>query len=626
MFIKSIVKTNKVTGERKEHFRLCESYRSGNTVRHLTIIHLGLLEELPEPDQRKALGRRIEQLIQQERNVLLFAPVPPDGIIERLAQKYYIAIKEKRRIDIAAGKDYHIVDVNSLENKQIREAGIEWLCLQAIEQLQIDAFLKNNEWDEEKIKLALTHITSRAAYPASELRTSQWITQNSAVCELTGYPEEKITKDRLYEISHRLYEMKDALEKHLSKRTNDLFDLNDSIILFDLTNTYYEGVMRNSKIARFGRSKEKRSDARLIVLAVVVNAEGFLKYSNIYEGNKTDSKTLEHMLEQMSANTSSIVRKPVVVLDAGIATEDNIKLLNKNGYDYMCVSRSGMKKYTVDTESKPIGIFDKKKQVITLQKVKVAGSTDNYLHVHSLAKELKETSMNSRFAERFEDGLKQIKEGLGKKSGVKKQTKVSERIGRLKAKYSSTHKYYDIQLESDKKGIVINITWVQKEIDKKEGMYLLRTNLNEKDEQTQWKIYNTIREVEYTFRVLKTDLDLRPIYHKTDAASMAHLHLGLLAYWVVNTIRYQLKQKGIKNEWQDIVRIMNTQKIVTTTMQNDRHETICIRQCSEPIENVQAIYQALKYKPKPFTRKKFVVPPAELQKSQSTDNDLSLTG
>ena len=627
MFIKSIVKTNKVTGERKEHFRLCESYRSGNTVKHLTIIHLGLLEELPEPEQKRLLGRRIEQLIQQEREGKpLFAPVPPEDIIEQLAQKFYFAIKERQRIDIASGKDYHIVDVNSLQNKNVREVGIEWLCLQAIEQLQITTFLRNNDWDEERIKLALTHIISRATYPASELRTSQWITQNSAICELTGYPANKITKDRLYWISHQLYEKKDALEKLLSIRTNDLFDLDDSIILFDLTNTYYEGVMRNSKIARFGRSKEKRSDARLVVLAVVVNTEGFLKYSNIYEGNKADSKTLQHMLEQMSTNTSSVARKPVVVLDAGIATEDNVKLLNKNGYDYMCVSRSGMGKYTVDPESNPIRIFDKKKQVITLQKVKVAGSTDNYLHVHSLAKERKETSMNSRFAERFEDGLKQIKESLGKKSGIKTQTKVSERIGRLKAKYPSTHKYYDINLEANEEDCVTDITWTQKDIEKKDGMYLLRTNLNEKDERTQWKIYNAIREVEYTFRVLKTDLDLRPIYHKTDAASMAHLHLGLLAYWVVNTIRYQLKQKGINNEWNDLVRIMSTQKLVTTTMQNNRNETVCIRKCSEPIEKVQQIYKALNYKPMPFTRKKSVVPPAEIKKSQSTDNDLSLTG
>ena len=137
-----------------------------------------------------------------------------------------------------------------------------------------------------------------------------------------------------------------------------------------------------------------------------------------------------------------------------------------------------------------------------------------------------------------------------------------------------------------------------------------------KDEKTCWDIYNTIREIESTFRVLKTDLDLRPIYHKTDAATVAHLHLGLLAYWVVNTVRHQLKAKGIHNEWRDIVRIMNSQKMITTTMENDCDQQITIRQCSEPTDEVMGIYNALGYKPRPFSRKKFVVPLAEIRKKE----------
>ncbi len=178
-------------------------------------------------------------------------------------------------------------------------------------------------------------------------------------------------------------------------------------------------------------------------------------------------------------------------------------------------------------------------------------------------------------------------------------------------------KRYDVDTQVNNKAIVTHITWKQKGVENKEGYYLLRTNLNEKDEQTQWTIYNTIREIEATFRVLKTDLDLRPVYHKTDAAAMAHLHLGLLAYWVVNTVRYQLKQKGINNQWSDIVRIMNTQKIVTTTMQNDYGQQIVIRQCSDPTEQVKEIYTALNYKHQPFTRKKSVVPLSESKKTQN---------
>ena len=619
MFLKVIFKTIKTTGERRKHYRLCESYRSDNTVRHLTILHLGSLEELPEIDQKKALATRIDELVKQSHTGKQNLFQPPDQLIELLAQKFFAAIKEKQRLDITVGKDYHRVDTDTVKNKNIKEIGSEWLCMQALEQLDITSFLTLKGWPPEHIQLALTHIVSRATYPASELRTSQWIKENSAVCELTGYPTEKITKDKLYDISKCLYKVKEDLEKHLSKCTNELFDLTDKIILYDLTNTYFEGSMRSSKKAKFGKSKEKRSDARLIVLAVVVNTEGFLKYSQIFEGNIADSKTLKQIICELSSRTSSTERHPIVVLDAGIATEDNLKLLKEHNFDYMCVSRSNMKKYSVDADSKPIEILDKKKQALTLQKITVEGNTDTWLRVHSQAKALKESGMNSRFSQRFEQGLSQIKESLDKKSGIKKQEKVWERIGRLKAKYQSIHKYYDIDTQANNKGAVTNIIWKQKPLEKKEGYYLLRTTLNQKDEQVQWTIYNTIREIETTFRTLKTDLNLSPVYHKTDEASMAHLHLGLLAYWVVNTIRHQLKQKNIRNEWRDIVRIMNTQKIVTTTMENDHNQQIIIRQCSEPTDQVNKIYTALKYKPQPFSRKKSVVPLPEMKKNETLE-------
>ena len=150
--------------------------------------------------------------------------------------------------------------------------------------------------------------------------------------------------------------------------------------------------------------------------------------------------------------------------------------------------------------------------------------------------------------------------------------------------------------ENDK---VIDLKWkIDYKTSKTKGQYLLRTNYGEYDEKLQWKIYNTIREIESTFRVLKTDLDLRPIYYKTQQAVMAHLHLGLLACWFVNTIRHQLKATGINKHWKEFVRVMNTQKFVTTSMANVQNQTIIIRQSSEPINEVKIIYKALNLKEK----------------------------
>ena len=619
MFIKPFFKHNKTTGERYTVFKLCESYRLNWGIHHRTIISFGRLEELKTVEQKKLLATRVEELIVNGGNSLSTSAV--DEQVEQLARHYFAEIKSKKRYDVKQGdEDWETVNMSTLKNKDAREIGAEWLCKQAFDQLGIGSFLRQSGWDEDKIALATTDIISRAVYPSSELKSVSYIKENSAISEITGIDKDKLTKDLLYGISHKLYKIKTPLEQYLSKRTNELFDLEDKIILYDLTNTYFEGRMTGSKIAKFGRSKEKRGDARIVVLAVVINREGFLKYSNIFEGNMADCKTLGSVIDAMSNQTSYSHRKPIVVIDAGIATDGNITMLKNKGYDYMCVSRSSLKEYHADTTATPVEIKDKKDQPIELLKVKTCGDNDQYLWVRSHAKALKEKSMNGLLSQRFEEGIQSIQEGIAKKGGTKKLIKVYERIGRLKQKYPSVHNYYDITIGDDGNGTAINISCRHKtgeDPDKQAGIYFLRTSLKENDEKTLWSIYNIIREIEYTFRVLKSDLDLRPIYHKTDSAAMAHLNLGMLAYWLVATIRYQLKQQGINSDWREIVRTMNTQKCVTTSLVNIKDETISIRQCTEPTKEVKKVYDLLKYKYAPFIRKKSVVPPAAILKSNS---------
>jgi len=194
--------------------------------------------------------------------------------------------------------------------------------------------------------------------------------------------------------------------------------------------------------------------------------------------------------------------------------------------------------------------------------------------------------------------LENIACSLTKKRGVKVESKVHQRVGRLMQKYPSIHKYYPIDYQIEERSIgkknpvieriVTSMTWTLKrdtDMDGGCGIYFLRTSLDDEN-RILWDSYNTIRDIEYTFRVLKTDLDMRPVFHKTDDSTMAHLHLAILAYWVVNTIRHQLKDAGIKHQWSEIVRIMNTQKAVTTTAQNKCDQMIQIRRCSEPNEKV----------------------------------------
>jgi hypothetical protein len=428
------------------------------------------------------------------------------------------------------------------------------------------------------------------------------------------------------------------LERFLSHRTNELFDIDDKIILYDLTNTYFEGAKRGSDLAKFGRSKEKRSDCKLVVLALVINQFGFIKYSAVLQGNVSDPATLDAMLKDLRSKTSGSAKTALVVIDAGIATEDNLAKIRSEGFHYLCVSRSRLKDYEMVSGSAPLTVEDNRKRKIQLQKVTPANASGEggayYLKVESEQKKKKELSMNDRFRDGYLNGLKSISASLSKKRGTKLEGKVHERVGRLMQKYPSIHKYYqiDYQIEERQTGkgkgkgkkkppqrIVTEMSWTlkpQANMDATCGVYFLRTSLDNQN-RIIWDSYNIIREIECTMRVLKTDLNMRPIFHQKDETTMAHLHLAILAYWVVNTIRYQLKEHGINHQWNETVRIMNTQKIVTTTAQNNCDQIIQIRRCSEPNQKVTQIYQALKYETTPFKKKKVVVHKSEHEKKEN---------
>jgi hypothetical protein len=263
-------------------------------------------------------------------------------------------------------------------------------------------------------------------------------------------------------------------------------------------------------------------------------------------------------------------------------------------------------------------------QTLQLQRVGNKKATDYYLKVSSPGKLLKEKGMKTQFETRFEAQLEKIAQSLGKKHGVKTTQKVNQRIGRALQKYPSVSKYYDIEVTEKETGTVQSLTWAKGEREAKEelGVYFLRTNMAIEQEANLWKTYNIIREIESTFRSLKTDLDLRPIYHKNDDATMAHLHLGLLAHWVVNTIRYQLKAKGINHDWTEIKRIASTQKLVTTQAKDQKDEPVEITKCSEPSLALKNLFELLKYKNYPFTKRKSVVHKMEIKKNEKQQNHL----
>jgi transposase len=591
----------------QSYFRLVESYRNeSDRVCHRTIVNLGFIDASITPEQLNAVSRRLTDMYQLKESLF----VNTDIVVEELVSKLWAEIKSNNKLDLKLYEpDNRNVSVDTLKHSDVREVGAEWICYNTWQELNIDKVLEENNFTEAEIKLAQTQIISRAIYPSSELAMSKLIAENSAITELTGFDVEKINKDRLYRGALKLSKVHQQIQDHLSIRTNELFDIQDKIMLYDLTNTYFEGEKRNSKLAKFGRSKEKRSDAKLVVLALVVNVYGFIKYSSIHEGNMSDSADLLKIISYLDKATST--QKPLVVIDAGVATEDNLQHLTNNGYNYLCVSRSKPKDIIYDS-NRLTTIYTKENGTeVRLKSIESCNLSGHLLEVYSKKKELKEAAMQTQFMVRYEMELEKIKHSLTKKSGVKTIAKVHERIGRAKQKYPSIHHLFEIQTTEEGKNIT-SISWSRKEgmeptTPVELGKYFLRTNLNFTEEAVVWEAYNTIREIESTFRQLKTNLDLRPIYHKKDESTIAHLNLGLLAYWIVNTIRQKLKRQGFTKDWNEIKRIASTQKVITTTGINTAGKEIKVRKCSEPNQSLKNLQHLLQIKPRPFTKIKSVV-------------------
>ena len=621
MHFMSALRYNPKTQRDDWYYRIKESFRDlTGRVRSRIMLNVGFIEEAHSPEDIRDIGKCLNYLHEHQGEQDLFGCPFADynEFVRSKAEEFWTAMVKNGSIDAVKSakeesrkKAERLVDVNTVKHTDARDVGAEWICLQTIRELEIDRFLERQGWNEIQINTALAHLITRTVYTPSELKSIRIMNENSAVCELvSGNQEWHPGYHDIYKVAPNLYGLKDKLETHLCRKTDDLFNLTNRIVLFDLTNFYFEGRKERSSKAQYGRSKEKRNDCKLLVMALCVNAEGFIRYSSILAGNTADPDSLPDMIDTLSQKTrtpSDPERKVLVCLDAGIATEDNLRKIKEKGYNYLCVSRTRLTDYEISEGCQSVKVLDTRKQEITLRQVKHEADGDYYLEINSPAKAVKESSMNRQWRERFEQELTKARDALGRKGGKKTYEKVIERVGRAIQKYPSIAKYYVIDYLRDENNPknMADIQWriaVPENVDRQSGIYFLRTNVESLDEKSTWDYYNLIREIECTNRQLKTDLNLRPIYHKKDDCSDAHLFLGLLSYWIVNAIRYKLKQTGENCFWTEIVRRMSTQKAITTESVNALGEKVSLRLCSEPSKAAEDIYERLKYRKMPFRK------------------------
>jgi hypothetical protein len=601
--IKTVSKSKKDSNKKYYTYRLMQSLRVGDKVKKITLLNLGADFNV---DQKywANFSKRIEDIINKSPSLFEF-----NKDLELQAQQYatrLIALKAIKNDNQEVDDDrYKEIDTTTIENSDSKDIGCEHIVYETIKELELDIKLKELGFTNVQLNSAIGTLVAKMIKPNSDIKTYNWLCNKSGINELLGCDFNFISSSNIYRVADKLYENKDLLEKHLYEKQKQIFDYEETITLYDLTNTYFESSAKGIKKAKRGRSKEKRSDAPLITLAVMLDSSGFVRKSEIFDGNIGEPTTFIEMLDKLAIpkkDGNLFHKKSLVVMDAGIASQENIDYLIEKEYEYIVVSKKKEKEFD---EQKAVSVKLDKNEETIVRAVKVINeeTQEVELFVHSKAKELKENSMQQRVQILFLDKLKYLKDGLLLKRRIKEYEKVLQTVGRLKERYSTIAQYYNIDVKKDPNSKnAIDITWNEKKSleDKTalNGVYALRSNCTDMDEKTMWKTYTTLTNLEAVFRSLKTELGLRPIYHQKQSRVDAHLFITLLAYSILHTIRYKLKQNNIHYSWDTIKEILETTHRVTTSMKCKDETILYVRQSENLNEEQKEIYNTLNIKHK----------------------------
>jgi transposase len=596
MYIRRTSIKSRKDGSHYYSYRLVESKRTEKGVRQYTLLNLGADFALPR-EQWPELTKRIEGILNGQQSLF-----DTDRDIEQLAQSYASRIiASYQDVEHLDGSDYREVDLDSLEMSRPRSVGAEHITLEALQLLGLDAKFKELGFNGPQTAAAIGTIVGRCCQPGSELATHTWLQERSGLGELIDYDFNNLSLYGLYQVSDQLLKKKTAIEEHLYDREHSLFGLQETITLYDLTNTYFEGQSKANAFAANGHSKEKRSDCPLVTLGLVLDSSGFPRRSHVYTGNVSEPTTLSEMLRDLEGGHICTGLKPTVVMDAGIATEENIAWLKEHQYPYLVVSRKRHREF--DEESSVVVKKDDE-CTVRVQKVFDEETQETLLYCHSSQREKKDQAIDDRVTSRLEEALQKLADGLQKKRSLKKYDKVLVKIGRLRQKYSRASKQYTISVEKDDiSGNATKITWQHKAVenttDSYPGVYCLRTSHTDWDESLLWNTYTMLTDLEAVFRSLKSELGLRPIHHQITDRVAGHLFITVLAYHLVHAIRFRLKQENIHSSWSSIRKLLSNQSRVTVSLQCKSGSTVHVRKSTRPEPKQQEIYSALGIKSHP---------------------------
>jgi transposase len=561
MFIRHINK--KACGKNHNYWALVESYRTEKGVRQRIVGYIGDITK----KQAKALHQAAERCESYQTDFL--SP-------EELPEKVEIEPKKVR-------------------TERQREFGGVWLGNKLFGKLGLDDFFKQQNCDDW-LTIFKVLIISRFYHPSSELHIAEHLYEHSAMEDFFGIPAAKIYDNRLYRGLDHLLVHKKALQEHLKQRLGTLFDIKYDLFLYDVTSTYFEGAHTGSELCQRGYSRDNRPDCKQICIGLVVTREGLPLGYEIFAGNRHDSTTVQEIVETMEKSYGSAER--IWVMDRGMVSEKSLEMLNQSGRQYII----GTPKANLQHFEKYL--LDKDWQVVHEGvEVKLCPSPENKKEVFILCKSrdraVKEKSIHDSFIKRIETGIEKLKLSCEREAGKDITKKIERRIGRLMQQNSRGASFFTIRTSYDQQNAMTVLT-VEKSDGQMnwkratEGHYLLRSNIIDWDPKELWEAYIHLTDAEEAFRISKSDLHLRPIWHQKDDRVKAHVFVCFISFVLWKTFGLMCKNAGLGDEprrvFKELKRICMVDVVLSTIEGNE----LKIRTVPRPEKPLQTLLHHLK--------------------------------
>ena len=583
----------------KDYFNyvLVESQATLKGPRQKTICSLGSLEPAP-PEQWLALAQRIESALSGQLP-LAEADARASAIAEQVRVQRARA-RAPRSQPPDGGQRLIAIDPTRVTVEEAREAGPVYVGHQMWHELGLPQILAGAGLSARVGLVTEAMVLNRLIAPRSEHAMPDWI-RRCAVEELLQSDFGRLSDEALYRNLDKLHPHREPIESALAERERTLFNLDDTLLLYDLTSTYFEGLAARNPQAQRGYSRDQRPDCKQVVVGLVLNGDGFPRAHEIFAGNRHDSTTLDEMLSALERRTGQRSGCTVVV-DRGMADAENLQRIKARGHHYLVAARQPERdRWLAEFEAaegfaevirrpSPRNPAQVKSQLL----VKRAELGDQvYALCLSEDRQDKDRAIRQKQEGRLLKDLERLAARIGK-GQLKQRDLINQAIGRLRERYPRVARYYRIEYDAQQTQLVWQEDSARKaRAEQLDGAYLLKTDRQDLSADEIWRIYNLLTRVEAAFRALKTPLEERPIFHQLAHRTQTHIFLCVLAYHLLVCIEKRCLDRGVHTSWWTLRQQLSTHQLVTVVLPASNGAVLKIRQATNPEPVHREIYATL---------------------------------